>query len=164
MRSKLLYLPIHRILLCLTLIFHNKNTSNNILDYFKFYFIWVILYQLFMHLYILVTYIFISSLEISDILETNSHETSGIRSPLSFGPRNSVVPRTTCSPLRSGTRNSVVPRTSWAPANFIVRCSFLLYPWKQKRQAFACPLCFHETSGIRTPDNLIKSQVLYHLS
>ena len=26
------------------------------------------------------------------------------------------------------------------------------------------PLSFHERAGIRTPDNLIKSQVLYHLS
>ena len=25
-------------------------------------------------------------------------------------------------------------------------------------------LSFHERAGIRTPDNLIKSQVLYHLS
>ena len=39
------------------------------------------------------------------------------------------------------------------------------FPIKQKKaRTFKVLACLHERAGIRTPDNLIKSQVLYHLS
>ena len=34
----------------------------------------------------------------------------------------------------------------------------------KKARTFKVLACLHERAGIRTPDNLIKSQVLYHLS
>ena len=38
-------------------------------------------------------------------------------------------------------------------------------PAVKKRKTYSLRFSnIHETSGIRTPDNLIKSQVLYHLS
>ena len=40
----------------------------------------------------------------------------------------------------------------------------LLYKKTSQNQLFIDFTMFYETSGIRTPDNLIKSQVLYHLS
>ena len=74
-----------------------------------------------------------------------ANETSGIRSTLRFGPRLSDV-----------------HRTSSAPVNYVVRSSIPTMSDIKKR-LFKRGI-FNETSGIRTPDNLIKSQVLYHLS
>ena len=43
--------------------------------------------------------------------------------------------------------------------------NFILKLIKKKKQyLYTTSLSFHERAGIRTPDNLIKSQVLYHLS
>ena len=53
------------------------------------------------------------------------------------------------------------PRSS-APVNSVVRSSIPTMSDIKKR-LFKRGI-FNETSGIRTPDNLIKSQVLYHLS
>ena len=66
------------------------------------------------------------------------------------------------STLRFGPRLADVPRTSSAPVNSVVRSSIPTMSDIKKR-LFKRGI-FNETSGIRTPDNLIKSQVLYHLS
>ena len=66
------------------------------------------------------------------------------------------------STLRFGPRLADVHRTSSAPVNYVVRNSIPTMSDIKKR-LFKRGI-FNETSGIRTPDNLIKSQVLYHLS
>ena len=78
-----------------------------------------------------------------------NYETSGIRSTLRFGPRWTDV-----------------PRTSSAPTNYVVRSSIHnISIEKENHHSYEWWFSFsNETSGIRTPDNLIKSQVLYHLS
>ena len=77
------------------------------------------------------------------------NETSGIQSTLRFGPRWTDV-----------------PRTSSAPTNYVVRNSIHnISIEKENHHSYEWWFSFsNETSGIRTPDNLIKSQVLYHLS
>ena len=74
-----------------------------------------------------------------------ANETSGIRSTLRFGPRLADVPRTSSAPVNSVVRSSIPTMSDI------------------KKRLFKRGI-FNETSGIRTPDNLIKSQVLYHLS
>ena len=79
--------------------------------------------------------------------QSRGFETRGIRSPLRFGPRKAEVHRTSCAPS-----NSVVGLAR-IPSLFAIKIG----------QVKTCPI-FIETRGIRTPDNLIKSQVLYQLS
>ena len=61
--------------------------------------------------------------------------------------------------------DNIILRTKIAESiDFTVLSAVFFHEASGMSNRVSNPLAFHEASGIRTPDNLIKSQVLYRLS